>query len=102
MDKEKLNNQPEEDEDDYVYTLVDEEGKESDFALIASTEYKGNTYHAMVPLKPDGTEDGDEYIILKSVATKDGEELITIEDDEEFDAVADIFDDELSDIDYDN
>ncbi|MBQ3791753.1 MAG: DUF1292 domain-containing protein [Clostridia bacterium] len=92
---------PEENEEDYIYTLVDEDGVEKDFMLIDSVEYEGNTYHAMVPLKEDGTEEGDEYVILKSILTDDGEELITIEDDEEFDRVADIFDDDLSEIDYD-
>ncbi|NLK39033.1 MAG: DUF1292 domain-containing protein [Clostridiales bacterium] len=80
------------------YTLTDEEGNESQFELIGTCELNGNTYMALIPV-----DDGDEYVILKKEADADGEEiLVTIDDDEEFDRVADIFEDELfSEIDYD-
>ena len=53
----------------------------------------------MVPLD----EDKEEYVILKREADENGEDmLVTIDDDEEFDRVADIFEDELfGEIDYD-
>ena len=59
----------------------------------------GNTYFALV----DAESDEDEYIILKSVMDENNEEiLITIDDDDEFDKVADAFDNELmSEYDYD-
>ena len=84
---------------DEIFTLTDENGEESEFALIGSTEVDGVHYVALVPV--DDEESG-EYVILK-FATEDGEEvLITIDDDDEFERIADIFEDELfSEIDHD-
>jgi len=80
-------------------TLTDEEGVERDFEVIGSLDLDDNVYLALVPA--DG-EDSDEYIILKLVE-EDGEEvLITIDDDDEFDKVADAFENEvLAEYDYD-
>ena len=84
------------------FTLTDEDGNEIEFELIGTTEYKENLYYAMIPA--DASDDGEfyEYTILKSVE-EDGEEtLVSIDDDEEFDNVADYFDDLFSEeIDYD-
>ena len=83
-----------------IYTLTDEEGKESEFQLIGKEELDGETYIALIPL-----EDNDDgcYVILKLAKDENGEEVfISIEDDEEFDKVADFFDDKLiPEIDYD-
>ena len=49
-------------------------------------------YLALVPRD----EDGDEFVILKVAQDENGEDmLVTIDDDDEFDKVADIFDDML-------
>ncbi len=78
-----------------VFTLTDEEGNESEFELIASHEADGVTYLALMP-----TEDNEngEYVILRLEPDpeNEGDEiLVTIDDDEEFDKIADIFDDML-------
>ena len=80
------------------YTLTDEDGNESKFELIGSVEMDSNTYYALVPETND-----EEYVILKLAKDDNGEDiLITIEDDDEFDKVADFFEDELFDeVDYD-
>lgn len=87
------------------YTLTDEEGNEIEFELIGVTEYKGNTYYAMIPVEDENKEtDGfTEYVILRVDTDGDGETTLnTLEDDEEFDDVADLFDDMFSEeIDYD-
>ena len=89
---------------DEYYTLTDEEGNELKFELIAKAELKGTQYFAFVPAEDDEDEDDGvlEYTILKSVM-EDGEEmLVSIDDDDEFDDVADYFDDLFSEeIDYD-
>ncbi|MCL2096287.1 MAG: DUF1292 domain-containing protein [Oscillospiraceae bacterium] len=90
-----------------IYTLTDEDGKESDFELIGRNDLGGQSYVALVPVGEDGEEiDEDEeggFVILKVVDGENGEEeFIEIEDDEEFDKIADIFEDELfEDVDYD-
>jgi len=85
---------------DEIYTLTDDEGNESQFELLASREIDGVTYFALIPIEDN---DNGEYVILKSEIDEDGEEmLVTIDDDDEFDRIADIFDDELfSEVDYD-
>ena len=90
------------------FTLTDEEGNEVEFELIGVTEYKENTYYAMIPADAaDKAEQDDggfcEYVILRAEKGEDDEyTLVTVDDDEEFDDVADLFDDMFSEeIDYD-
>ena len=82
-----------------VFTLTDEEGNESEFELLGELNIDDNTYLALIPL--DGDE--DEYVILKVEVDENGDELlVTIDDDDEFDKVADAFEDEfMGDIDHD-
>ena len=78
-------------------TLTDEEGVERDFDILATMELEGNLYYALIPT--DSEE--DEYIVLKSESEEGGEEvLVTIDDDAEFDRVAEAFDREMM-LDYD-
>ena len=87
------------------YTLTDEEGNELQFEVIGSAELNGTVYYAMIPAdSAEQTEDGFcEYVILKEETDESGEAtLVTIDDDDEFDDVADYFDDLFSEeIDYD-
>ena len=93
------------------YTLVDDEGTEIEFELIGKAEVKGTVYYAMIPAdSAEETEDGfsadkfgEIYELFKEETDESGEAtLVTIDDDEEFDDVADYFDDLFSEeIDYD-
>lgn len=85
-----------------IYTLTDEEGNEIDFELIGKAELEGTEYYALIPAEDDN-EDGEfcEYTILKSVMENNEQMLVSIDDDDEFDNVADYFDDLFSEeIDY--
>ena len=98
------NNEIEENEeyDPEIYTLTDEEGNERHFALRGTRAHNGETYKALIPVNEDGEEESSEYVILKCSVDENGEDILeTIEDDDEFDEIADIFDDEFSDILYD-
>lgn len=89
--------------DPEIYTLTDEEGNELNFALLGTLEDNGEVYKALVPVNEDGEEESEEYVILKCGVDDDGEEILeTIEDDDEFDRIADIFDSEFEDILYDD
>lgn len=89
-------------ENDDIYTLTDEDGNESDFELIGSVEVEGTAYYALIPYSEDESDEPEEYIVLRGEKDENGEEvLVSIDDDEEFDRIADIFDDEFADIDYD-
>ena len=95
-------------DDSDIVTLTDEEGVETDYEIIGSVEVDDVLYYALVPVIENG-EDGsevEEYIVLRSETetNENGEEeeiLVSLDDDEEFDRIADIFDDEFADIDYD-
>ena len=89
---------------DEIFTLTDEEGNESEFELIASQEIDGVTYVALVPyVEGNEAAEEQEYVVLKLEADEKGEDLlVTIDDDDEFEKVAEIFEDMLFDeIDYD-
>jgi len=86
-----------------IYTLQDENGEEHEFELIATCERDGNEYYAMIPADENDKEDEYcEYVVLKVVMENGEKTLVTLDDDEEFEAVADYFDDLLAEeIDYD-
>ena len=89
---------------DSIYILQDEEGNDHEFELLDTCEKNGTVYYAMVPAEAEDKDDEFcEYVILKAEKDEDGEDiLVTIDDDDEFDDVADYFDDMLSDeADYD-
>ena len=100
MDEKKMQEQEAEVE---IYTLQDEEGKDHEFELIGTCERNGVTYYAMIPVEENEKEDEFcEYVILKGVVENGEESLVSIDDDDEFDDVADYFDDLFSEeIDYD-
>ena len=82
-----------------VLTLTDENGEELDFVVLGEAEIEGNVYMALEPVEnPEG-----EYVILKKMEAEDGEiDLVTIDDDDEFERVSDFFEDELfGEVDYD-
>ena len=106
MDNEKMN-EMENTEAENLIMLTDENGIEVEFEIIADYEKNGNRYFAMFPPESDDDEDSDliEYVILKLVKNEEtGEEFFeSIDDDDEFDDIADYFDDLFSaEVDYDN
>ena len=96
-DEEKLEEEYFESE---IYTLVDDDGNEEDFELIGKYMENGITYNALVPA--DESKQNGEYVIFRRVEDENGDVYLeTIEDDDEFDRIADIFDDSFNDLDYD-
>lgn len=85
-------------EEQDIYTLTDEDGNENQFELLASTEVDGVVYLALEPL--DDNPD-DSYVILKLERDENDEEvLVTIDDEDEFDRIADLFEDEFMTLEY--
>jgi uncharacterized protein YrzB (UPF0473 family) len=81
-----------------VFTLTDEEGNENQFELLASADVEGVTYLALQPMED---ENDDSYVILKLVTDENGDDiLVTIDDDDEFDKIADLFEDEFMTMEY--
>ncbi|MFA5881414.1 MAG: DUF1292 domain-containing protein [Eubacteriales bacterium] len=75
--------------EDEVLTLTDEEGNEHKFSVIDIIEMDGSEYAILLPLE-EGEGDEEEAIILKIDTDDDGNEvLVDIDDDEEWEKVAD-------------
>ena len=81
-----------------IYTLLDENGEEQTFELLDTLEEDGNVYYALVPVydNPEDSITGDaELVVLKLEDPNDEETLITIEDDDEYERIGNIFLDRL-------
>ncbi len=78
-----------------VLVLVDEEGQEYEFEVQAELEINGETYRVLIPLEVDEESDEEEIevLILKVVYDEEGNEFMAeIEDEEEWEMVADAWD----------
>lgn len=84
-----------------ILTLTDEEGKEFSFELLDSIETDDGRYVALMPTYQTAEEilsENGELVILK-VMEVDGEDMFEeIEDDDEYDTIADCFIDRLQDL----
>ncbi|MCQ2027265.1 DUF1292 domain-containing protein, partial [Clostridium butyricum] len=72
--------------------LTDDEGKDHEFLHLDTLEVDGSTYFVLMPISEEDSEDedADEAIILKlGKDDEGGEMLLDIEDDEEWEKVAD-------------
>ncbi|MBO5322091.1 MAG: DUF1292 domain-containing protein [Clostridia bacterium] len=83
-----------------LVTLADDEGKEYNFEVLDAIETDMGRYLALLPTFDDPKEmldDSGELVIVK-VMEEDGEEYFCeIEDDDEYETVADAFVDRLED-----
>jgi uncharacterized protein YrzB (UPF0473 family) len=83
-----------------IVTLSDDEGKEYTFEVLDAIECDLGRYLALLPVFDDPQkllDDSGELVIVK-VEEEDGEEFFSeIEDDDEYDTIADAFVDRLAD-----
>ncbi|MBO5872947.1 MAG: DUF1292 domain-containing protein [Clostridia bacterium] len=84
-----------------IISLTDDEGKEYTFEVLDAIESDEGRYLAMLPIYDDpkqSLDDSGELVIVK-VGEENGEEyLFPIEDDEEYEFVADAFIERLQDL----
>lgn len=83
-----------EDERDDIVVLVDENGEEVEFEHIDTIEMNDSEYVVLAPYLEEEPEETDEeeIIILKVEHNENGEDsFITVEDEEELDAVFEEF-----------
>lgn len=98
----KQNNNPAENEEygnDYV-TLVDENGKETEFEVVDTLVTANNEYFALIPTETaDNLANDDGELVILKVVEENGEEFLEpIEDDEEFEEISEIFIDRLEEL----
>ncbi len=84
-----------------IYTLVDEEGTEQAFELLDVLEIDDQRYFALIPYfetAEESLDDDGDLVVLKSEIV-DGEEMMaSIDDDDEYEKIGNIFLERLSDI----
>ncbi|MEW9121317.1 MAG: DUF1292 domain-containing protein [Thermotaleaceae bacterium] len=83
-------------ENDNIVTLLDEEGKETDFEVIATLEVNESEYAILLPLNADG----EDAFIFKMIEENGSYTLECVESDEEFNAVAEAYEELLQEEDY--
>ncbi len=91
------------DEEHPVLVLVDEEGVEMEFELIAELDIQDSKYRVLLPLDEfffeeaeedelDGEVEGGGVVIFKVMYDEEGNEFLAdIDDDEEWEMVADVW-----------
>ncbi len=82
-----------------VFTLTDEEGNEHEFELLDVMEVDGTLYYALVPYSedPDAMLEEDTELVVLKVGEENGEEfLASIDNDEEYDRIGNMFIDRIS------
>ena len=84
-------------------TLTLDNNEELECAVLTIFEAAGNQYIALLPLNENGEEDEESDVYLYRFSeTEDGEpKLENIEDDDEYDAAADKFDEWMDSLEFD-
>ena len=92
-----------------IVVLVDEEGNEHDFALVDRFQVDINEYAILVPVMyPDDGENGEaidfeEEAYIFRIDLDEGEEiLVEVEDEEEWNQVASIWEERVESIEFDD
>ena len=68
-------------------SITDEEGKEYELEVLAEIDYNGSHYLALIPAGEDEESEDLEVSILKSTEENGETILLTVDDDEELEAV---------------
>lgn len=80
-------------------TLMDENGNEQEFEILDGVETDTARYVALMPLfddPQDMLESAGELLVMRVETEDDGEVLVTIDDDEEFESIVSVFEERLS------
>jgi len=78
--------------EDEIITLTDEDGQEHQFAILDVIEVDNKEYAILIPTDEAEAENEDEAVILRLETDESGEEvLVDIEDDEEWQRVAQVW-----------
>lgn len=90
------------DEEDMFVTLDLDDGSQVECEILTIFEVNKQDYIALLPLSENESEDEDEVFIYRYFEDEDGNPTLdNIEDDDEYEAVADRFDELLDEAAYD-
>ena len=71
-----------------IINLIDENGVESAFEIILTLEAEGKEYAILVPV---AEEEAEEALIFRIDQDEEGEILVPLEDDAEYEIVVDVY-----------
>ena len=77
--------------EDNIIILEDEQGKPCEFMPIDVFEFNEKTYFILLEVIEGSTEETDEVVIMRVDGEDDDAELVSIDDDDELQAVFDEF-----------
>lgn len=80
------------DEEEGIIELEDEEGNVTRFEFVDRAEFNGTVYYALIPADYDEEDEGTaEFVVLKEQVNGDDVMLATVDDDDEYNAVGEMF-----------
>lgn len=85
IEKNEINEENEEQEN-YI-TLTDDSGEDISFEVLDTVDFEGHTYAVLLPFDD---EDG-EVVILEVILSEDGDEFVSVDDDELLETVYGLF-----------
>lgn len=83
-------------DEEVTVTLTLDNDEEIECVVLVIYEVNGQDYIALLPINEEGTEEDGEVYLYRYIESEDGEPTLdNIEDDDEYEAVADAFDEWL-------
>lgn len=90
-------------EESVTVTLTLDNDEELECAVLTIYEVAGKEYIALLPLDEEGENEEGDVFIYRYIETEDGEPTLeNIEDDDEYEAAADAFDEWLDEQDFED
>lgn len=72
-----------------IINLIDENGVESQFEIILTLEAEGKEYAILMPVEEE--EEAEEALVFRIDQDEQGEILVPLEDDKEYEIVVDVY-----------
>ena len=95
------NNFMEEPSEEMTVTLTLDDGSQLECVILTIFEAGGRDYIALLPMEGEDADEGEVYLYRYSESEDGQPNLENIEDDDEYEIVADAFDELLDDAEYD-
>lgn len=100
-DKRKMAQEEMDDGDEMTVTLTLDDGRELECVVLTIFPAGDKEYIALLPMEDEETEEGEVYLYRYTEDENGQPNLENIEDDEEYEIVADAFDEFLDEQEYD-
>lgn len=75
-------------QEENIISLIDEDGKEAKFEIVLTLEAEGKEYAILLPLEDEVC---DEALIFRIDTDENGDVLVPLEDEDEYQIVVDVY-----------